>query len=131
MPNEENERMVGSEILLRHQHGEDGHVRGGSRRLRALLVHFHEGLVDHLRYEEASGSRHAGQVSLATEELLHTQAGQRSAELVALLQPKPGQLDVDLKEIQILGSGPLTQLFQSQLLLDLDSEWAKRRAEIM
>lgn len=129
MPDEENERVVSDEILLWHQHGEDSDARGGSGRLRALLVHFHERLVDHLGYEEVAGFRHASQVSPAAKEILHAQAGQRGVEVVALLQPEPGQVDIDLQELQIVRFGPLTQLFQGQVLLNLESEGAKRRAE--
>lgn len=50
-------------------------------------------------------------------------------EIVALFQLEPGQVDIDFSEIQILRFGPLTQFFQSQLFLNLELEWAKRRDE--
>ena len=120
MLDEEDERVVGNELLLRQKHGELGDGPRGGRRLRAFLVHVHDGLVDHLGYEEVPGPRHAGQVRLATEEIRRTQAGQGLSEVVSLLQLEPGQLDPDLEEVQALGSGPLPQLLQSQLLFNLE-----------
>lgn len=99
MPDEEDERVVGNELLLRHEHGELGDGPRGGRRLRALLVHVHDGLMDHLGYEEVLGPRHARQVCLAAEEIPRTQAGQGLLEVVTLLQLEPGQLDPDLKEV--------------------------------
>lgn len=99
MLDEEDERVVGNELLLWHQHGELGDDSRGGRRLRALLVHVHDGLMDHLGYEEVPGPRHAGQVRLTAEEIPCTQAGQGLVEVVTLLQLEPRQLDPDLKEV--------------------------------
>jgi len=53
VPNEEKERMVSIEILLRN-HAEHSNASSGSRSFCAFLVHVYKSLVDNFREKEVA-----------------------------------------------------------------------------
>ena len=119
---EEDEGVVRYEVFLLQPTAITDHGSCGRRRLRALLVHLHEGLVYHLRQEEISFAVHARQVGLwSAEHVRHAQLGQRLAQLVVLLQLELWQVNVDVwLVVLVFLVGPFLQPLLRQLLLQLE-----------